>query len=180
MPCGNHRYDFRFTIPKSTPSTIFEEHGSIKYKIVVYFVRPWKRNLKFSLPFKVLHEIDLNVHPELRNQLTLNNNEMIVSIPRTGFVVFEEIPVHVIIKNLRATEIRCSLNKFVSHAFVDKCSCSSNKEFKVKIHTITKPCTNGQSDYTIMFKIPKVTTSTHDAVTDIVTVKYVLSVKAVS
>jgi hypothetical protein len=103
-------------IPADAPSSVNEEHGSVKYNVRVQYVRPWASDDEFVEGFTVVYPINLNLNPFLRNpaESTISKEfgccccelepvSFTVRIPKTGFALGEEMDLKVHINNPTST-----------------------------------------------------------------------------
>ncbi|KAB0801520.1 hypothetical protein PPYR_05874 [Photinus pyralis] len=131
IPPGHHSYPFTCVLPPSLPSSFEGDYGYVRYIIKVTFDRPWKFDHETKKAFTVLSPLDLNSNPRLKEPTRLALEKYfccfccksgpltcIISIPRTGYVSGQTIPVVLDvdnISNIEITNVQVSLRKIVTY-----------------------------------------------------------------
>ncbi|KAF5292961.1 hypothetical protein FQR65_LT11078 [Abscondita terminalis] len=149
IPVGHHSYPFTCVLPPTLPSSFEGEYGYIRYIIQITFDRPWKFDQVTKKAFTVLSPLDLNSNPRLKEpaKLTLEKYfccfccksgplTCIVSIPRTGYVSGQLLPVVMEIdniSNIEITNVQLMLRKIVTYH-----TQTPRKEIRKDIKVITE------------------------------------------
>lgn len=182
-------------LPADLPSSITENKGQIKYKTRVVFARPWSTDLNYDFEFKVIQPIDLSAdsecklpcqEEEIKNFCCLfcasENVVFSASLPKTGYIVGETIPIKAIVNNPSSVDI---LNLLVT--FIKKTTYHSQtpqEHFKEEQHVLHKIASgesikNGKREYEISFVVPQTVASTnHEDTNRVIEIDYELQVKA--
>lgn len=123
---GIHTYTFACQLPATCPSSFEGFYGYIRYLVKVELVRPWKFNQNFTRGFTVLKVLDLNYDsPLLRvpckseaqkvfccGPCKTQPLEVHVSLPQSGYVPGQAMPVSVLISNetnIKVEELKIEL-----------------------------------------------------------------------
>lgn len=61
-----YQHAFRYTIPRSAPTSVTGTYGYVQYKICVVLDMPWQQNLEFEAPITVIQPVNLNDYPILK------------------------------------------------------------------------------------------------------------------
>jgi Arrestin (or S-antigen), N-terminal domain/Arrestin (or S-antigen), C-terminal domain len=108
VPAGVHNYKFACPLPPTVPYSVDGEHGHIRYKVDANVDIPWGFDLQADKTFTVCRREDLNEFAELRLPCEVEEIQTFccwfcesdplmlkVRLPKTGYALGEEIPVHV-------------------------------------------------------------------------------------
>lgn len=127
---GAYQFNFQAILPPLLPTSFEAKHGSIRYLINVVIDRPWKFDLTYKVAFTVIKQLDLNYeNPALKipTKMEIVNTfycglcktaplYFAVSIPISGFVSGQNIPVSVEINNesrIDVEDIKITLKKII-------------------------------------------------------------------
>lgn len=127
---GSYQYNFQAALPALLPTSFEAKYGSIRYIINVVFERPWKSNITYKVGFTVLKHLDLNYeNPALKIPTKMETQKsfycgicrtnpllLMASIPMSGFVSGQGIPVSIQINNqssIDVDQLKVSLMKIV-------------------------------------------------------------------
>lgn len=118
LPTGTHKYGLSFQIPPLVPASLEACHGNVRYHVEAVLDVPWGFDKECIVGFKVLRNEDLNHYPELkfatRNEeikhfcFLCRNSEpfiMTVTLPYSGFVPGQDIPITIKYDNKSDVEI---------------------------------------------------------------------------
>uniref|UniRef100_A0A914P1N9 Arrestin C-terminal-like domain-containing protein n=1 Tax=Panagrolaimus davidi TaxID=227884 RepID=A0A914P1N9_9BILA len=118
---GQHLFPFKFEIPSNAAPNISEKHGDIVYYVKANLEFYGKKRSKVQYyGFSVCAIIDLNLSPELKLPTSVNSTKTIkncfsrsenslrvtMSLPTTGFVCGEMIPLKIDICNKTSLKIK--------------------------------------------------------------------------
>ncbi|CRK98596.1 CLUMA_CG012194, isoform A [Clunio marinus] len=129
---GTYQYNFQSVLPPLLPTSFEAKHGHIRYLVNVVIDRPWKFDLTYKLAFTVIKQLDLNYeNPALRIPTKVEKIDtffcgfcktapvyMAASIPMSGFVPGQNIPVCIEINNesrIAIDDVKVSLKKLVCY-----------------------------------------------------------------
>lgn len=106
VPRGIHRYRFSVSLPPTLPPSLKISNGGIRYTMEVVLDHPPSIDTQLILDFTVVRNDDLNLFPESKvpcvNEETktfksffrkLTELNMIVTIPQSGYVPGQNIPI---------------------------------------------------------------------------------------
>ncbi|XP_036341652.1 arrestin domain-containing protein 3-like isoform X1 [Rhagoletis pomonella] len=62
---GTYTYTFSIPLPLQCPTSCVEKYGKIAYELTLVLNRPYKFDNVFKQPLTVLHQVNLNLKPEL-------------------------------------------------------------------------------------------------------------------
>ncbi|XP_055703020.1 arrestin domain-containing protein 3-like [Phlebotomus papatasi] len=126
LPAGNHSYTFACELPYALPGSLVGAYGKITYKAKVKFDIPWAFDDKYEKEFHVIATLDLSQNVSLRMpsqvekikdycswKCTTTPAFITVTIPKSGFLVNEEIPISVRISNKSTVDIVSIQTKLV-------------------------------------------------------------------
>lgn len=118
MSAGVTSYNFACMLPPNIPSSVEGKYGNIRYSCKVVLDRPWKTDKEFRTTFTVIKNEDLNLSTSL---MIPSKTEvlrhfycccfkskpfhMTTSIPVTGFVPGQTIPVTIMLNNQSNVDI---------------------------------------------------------------------------
>lgn len=118
LPCGIHRYAFSCPLPPHLPESLDGKYGNISYTCEAMLDIPENFNEHFKTHFTVVRHDDLNESPELEIPIKSEEDHtfccfccesdpvfMTVTIPRSGYVPGQNIPVTVEYVNKSSYEI---------------------------------------------------------------------------
>jgi hypothetical protein len=119
MASGTYRYNFIYRLPDEIPGSFEYNHkNNICYRIEAVLDIPWKCDKEFKLSFIVLQNFDLNLFPVLNIRTKTeeektfcclccrsNSLTMTVSVPQTGFVAGQQIPVTIHYDNQSSVKV---------------------------------------------------------------------------
>ncbi|KAH7711156.1 Protein ARRD-7 [Aphelenchoides avenae] len=159
IPAGHREFPFSFTLPTNIPPSFEGNYGFIRYYCKATIDRPWyKFNDHAITVFGVMPRFDLNTLPDaarpMLREITKNVGVLMfkhgrvsasVTVPKTGFVPGEAMPVSFAISNTSSKEVKCLEVKLVEHvtyiAFCNgrrlKSPHESCKHGKSRVHTRT-------------------------------------------
>ncbi|CAJ0580629.1 unnamed protein product, partial [Mesorhabditis spiculigera] len=191
IPAGEHRYPFAFQLPVRCLPSYEGCYGHIRYEIRAEVDRPWKFNHKTSMPFTVVTISDLNLTPSLRTPLS--NSQCIktglplfrkghvsvkVSIPKSGFVPGESIPITLRVENSSSKDmeavdvvmnehsdfiaLRCGGDFPIESAFVHTHGGNQRRHHKRQVARMRIPLKipkHSTAEQTVNLRIPAVATS---------------------
>ncbi|XP_036225693.2 arrestin domain-containing protein 17 [Bactrocera oleae] len=129
---GIHTYTFACQLPPTCPSSFEGHYGYIRYLVKVELVRPWKFNQHFTRGFTVLKVMDLNYDSPLLRVPCKSEAQKVfccwpcktqplkmhVSLPQSGYVPGQAIPVSVLIaneSNIKVEELKIELVMLVCY-----------------------------------------------------------------
>ncbi|XP_018796257.1 PREDICTED: arrestin domain-containing protein 17-like isoform X2 [Bactrocera latifrons] len=129
---GIHTYTFACLLPNTCPSSFEGIYGYIRYLTRVELVRPWKFNQNFTRGFTVLKMTDLNYDSPLLRVPSKSEAQKVfccgpcktqplevhVSLPQSGYVPGQAIPVSVLISNetkIKVEELKIELVMLVCY-----------------------------------------------------------------
>uniref|UniRef100_A0A034WA43 Arrestin domain-containing protein 3 n=1 Tax=Bactrocera dorsalis TaxID=27457 RepID=A0A034WA43_BACDO len=129
---GIHTYTFACLLPITCPSSFEGIYGYIRYLTRVELVRPWKFNQNFTRGFTVLKMMDLNYDSPLLRVPSKSEAQKVfccgpcktqplevhVSLPQSGYVPGQVIPVSVLISNetkIKVEELKIELVMLVCY-----------------------------------------------------------------
>jgi len=131
IPPGHHSYPFTCVLPPTLPSSFEGEFGSVRYTIKVTLDRPWKFDQETKRAFTVISPVDLSYNPRLQepSRVTLEKYfccfccksgplTCVVSLPCTGYVPGQVIPIVAEVDNISNIEIinvHFALQKIVTY-----------------------------------------------------------------
>ncbi|KAH7704976.1 Protein ARRD-11, partial [Aphelenchoides avenae] len=129
IPAGHRVFPFSFTLPTNIPPSFEGNHGFIRYYCKATIDRPWyKFNDHAITVFGVMPWFDLNTLPDaarpMLREITKNVGVLMfkhgrvsasVTIPKTGFVPGEGMPVSFAISNTSSKEVKCLEVKLIEH-----------------------------------------------------------------
>lgn len=183
-----------FLIAPGAPSSVNEKYGFIRYRVRVVFDRPWKFDLDFKFEFTVIRPLDLNLDPQLRIPLQQEEiktfccifcaSEPVIltaSIPKTGFVVGQVIPVKVTVNNPTSNEIdhiEIKIIKCVAFTSQTPHHKTRHEEFLVREMFHGGSFHSCKKEYNIDMEVPFTVTSTCNPLVTVLNVSYMLKVKA--
>lgn len=116
---GSYQYNFQTALPAMLPTSFEAKHGSIRYIINVVVERPWKSNITYKVGFTVLKHLDLNYeNPALKIPTKMEDQKsfycgicrtnpllLMASIPMSGYVSGQTIPVSIHINNQSSIDV---------------------------------------------------------------------------
>jgi len=128
LPAGAHTYPFTCALPPQLPSSFEGEHGHIRYTVKVTLDRPWKFDQDSKLAFTVISPLDLNKMEKARDphKLVMEKSfwccccatpplAIVVSLPVTGFVSGQAIPLLAEVDNQSSIEVEKVKFQFRKH-----------------------------------------------------------------
>ncbi|KAF2885772.1 hypothetical protein ILUMI_20407 [Ignelater luminosus] len=149
IPPGQHTYPFTCVLPPTLPSSFEGEFGYVRYIIKVTLDRPWKFDQEAKRAFTVLSPVDLNVNSRLKDPARITLEKFfcccwcksgpltcVISIPCTGYVPGQVIPVVAEVDNISNVEIlgvQFTLQKIVTYH-----SQTPRREVKKDLKIITE------------------------------------------
>ncbi|KRT81933.1 hypothetical protein AMK59_5013 [Oryctes borbonicus] len=118
LPSGKHIYPFTCVLPPTLPSSFEGQYGHVRYTVKVVLDRPWKFDQETKAAFTVLSPFDLNMNPSLKDPVKITLEKFfcccwcksgpltcVVSIPKSGYVPGEIVPVIAEVDNISNVEI---------------------------------------------------------------------------
>lgn len=118
LPSGIHRYAFSCPLSPLLPQSLDGKFGNISYTCEAMLDVPWNFNEQFKTDFTVVRHDDLNESPDLKIPIKSEEDHtfccfcfesdpvfMTVTIPRSGYVPGQNIPVTVEYVNKSSYEI---------------------------------------------------------------------------
>ncbi|GJQ68172.1 hypothetical protein Trydic_g10736 [Trypoxylus dichotomus] len=118
LPAGNHIFPFTCVLPPTLPSSFEGQYGHIRYTVKVVLDRPWKFDQETKAAFTVLSPFDLNTNTSLKEPVKITLEKYfcccwcksgpltcVVSIPKSGYVPGEIIPIIAEVDNISNVEI---------------------------------------------------------------------------
>jgi hypothetical protein len=189
---GKRTWNFKTDLPFELPSSTTEKYGSIAYKVVVTFERPWKFNLEHIEEFTVIKPLALS--PALKNPteqdirrtfmtgvLETKPIKATIFLPATGFIPGETINIKVDLVNptyYDVKHLRVSLIKVTDHKSQTPYQQTEQTRTKLEKVTAGQPFCNGTRKYEINFHIPEnVVPTITDKNCPILNVSYLIRVK---
>ncbi|XP_015524636.1 arrestin domain-containing protein 17 [Neodiprion lecontei] len=118
LPAGHLVYPFSIQLPMGLPNSFEHKIGHIRYTIKATFDRPWKFDHEVKAAFTIVSAYNLNERPQAALSIHGNmqksfccfcmgkgNLSAIISIPSSGFVPGQIIPVTVECENNSTVEV---------------------------------------------------------------------------
>ncbi|XP_046738159.1 arrestin domain-containing protein 17-like [Diprion similis] len=118
LPAGHLVYPFSIQLPMGLPNSFEHNIGHIRYTIKATFDRPWKFDHEVKAAFTIVSTYDLNGRPQaalsIQGDMQKNfccfcvgkgNLSAVISIPSSGFVPGQIIPVTVECENNSTVEV---------------------------------------------------------------------------
>jgi hypothetical protein len=128
LPAGVHSYPFSCALPPQLPSSFEDTLGHIRYTIKVTLDRPWKFDQDSKLAFTVISPVDLNLMEKANEPFKLAIDKtfccwccasaplsVVVSIPVTGFVSGQTIPILAEVDNQSNVDVEKLKFQFRKH-----------------------------------------------------------------
>lgn len=128
LPAGVHSFPFTCALPPQLPSSFEGEFGYVRYTIKVTLDRPWKFDQDTKMAFTVISPVDLNMMEKAREPFKLPMEKtfccwccasqplsVIVSIPVTGYVSGQSIPIIAEIDNQSNVDLEKVKFQFRKH-----------------------------------------------------------------
>lgn len=145
LPAGAHTFPFTCALPPQLPCSFEGEYGYIRYTIKVTLERPWKFDQDTKMAFTVISPVDLNQMEKAREPFKLAMDKtfccwccaskplsIIVSIPVTGYVSGQTIPILAEIDNQSNVDVEKVKFQFRKHlAFHTSAPRTTKKDVKV-------------------------------------------------
>lgn len=192
MKPGRHTYNFKFQVPLEAPSSVNESNGSIHYKVRVYFENPWKSDLEFKSDFVVIHPIDFNFDPpakipvqqeEIKQYCCLfcvsDPVVLTATIPQSGYVVGEKIPIKITINNpsnVKISQVELKLKKHIRYKSQQKKTKSEEVELCKMCHGST--FSRDKREYNIKMEVPFAVPTIDNPLVTVFNIHYELTIKA--
>lgn len=194
LPPGEHVYNFSTTLPPYIPPSFESKDGHIRYTLKVKVHGPHDSDHEIGSIFTVLSHVDLNKDLTLKEPASRMGEKtlcclccasgpltLVASVPSTGFVCGQDIPITVEIENgtnKKVKDVICSLIQSV-------CFTAGTPEIMTKtttdtIKSIIFEPVDVHDSKTLMkkLKIPTLPPSKLDYC-DIIDIKYSLDIEAV-
>lgn len=193
LAAGRHTFNFMFLLAEGAPSSVELNNAHIRYRIRVICDRPWKFDLKYEFAFTVIRPINLNLDPQLKMPmqhdevktfccLFCKSNPILitVSIPQTGFVVGQAIPIKVSINNQTSYEIRhveFIITKYFT--YTSQTPYCKTKFDEVRLHKMFHGSSfhSCNKEYDVDLEVPFTDPSTCNPLVSVLNIHYKLSVK---
>lgn len=112
LPAGKHSYPFTCALPPTLPSSFEGEHGHVRYTVNITLDRPWKFDQNTKVAFTIVSAVDLNLNQRVKEPIKQELTKkfccfccesgplsMTVSLPCTGFVSGQIIPITLDVDN---------------------------------------------------------------------------------
>lgn len=177
LPPGQQSYPFNIQLPMNLPSSFEHEYGYVRYTVKAIFDRPWKFDHEVKAAFTVLSTYDLNRRAEasltIREEMDKDfcclcicptgSMDAVISIPYSGYVPGQSIPVTVECNNesnIEVEKIKVQLKqKLKFHATVPRWADKEEEEI-IKEEKCMAPFTgNSENHVTLYLKVPPVAPS---------------------
>uniref|UniRef100_A0A914V579 Arrestin C-terminal-like domain-containing protein n=1 Tax=Plectus sambesii TaxID=2011161 RepID=A0A914V579_9BILA len=118
LPPGKHGYPFRCAIGTNCPSSFEGEYGSVRYATRVVLATSEDPSVTLVVPFTVLARVNLGNMPSAKRPIEAKDNtdftcccvpfgrvKTTINLPRSGFLIGEEVPIRMRISNESRTKI---------------------------------------------------------------------------
>lgn len=170
LPVVVRSFRFEQTLPPILPQSMEGLYGSIKYEVGVELIRPWKFNLRKSLPFEVVHRLNLNLYPQFNQPMEIVRTHfsafdciapkpltMKVRLSKTGLAVGETNNVYFELINQSSTKIISTRLKILK---IDTFGNFKSSKSEVLKYTVSSWCfpgvnINSEASFNAEFKIPE-------------------------
>ncbi|KAF5285217.1 hypothetical protein FQR65_LT13332 [Abscondita terminalis] len=171
---GRQVYDISYKLPDVLPSSYKGPHnwGSVQYTVKAVVDRGWKLNNKAVAAFTVTSPLDLNYVPGIREPVHISVDKVLCSwrctrkdalmfkfsLPSTGFVPGQDVPIGVSIQNLTNTSVEAVKFEIKQEAqFMAKTPCTS---YKHKNEIVASGLSggvgaHGEKSFTTLLNIPR-------------------------
>ncbi|XP_044727911.1 arrestin domain-containing protein 17-like [Chrysoperla carnea] len=123
LSTGTHSYPFSCELPTTLPSSFEGLHGHIRYTAKVTLDRPWKFDQEYKTAFTVVSTVDLNLNSLVKTPVdksfektfgcswfgwccATGSFKLTGSLPYTGYVSGQEIPLSINYINNSSVEIQ--------------------------------------------------------------------------
>ncbi|XP_067010452.2 arrestin domain-containing protein 3 [Anabrus simplex] len=129
LQAGDHMYNFSMQLPTILPSSFEGRYGSVRYSLQASLICLGQNNHHAKVYFTILTELDLNQVVGVRDPVQVVKDKFlcccccksgpitaVVSMPASGFVPGQQIPVTVEVDNVTnktLSSVMCSLQKVV-------------------------------------------------------------------
>lgn len=176
LPAGTHTYTFACALPPQLPTSFEGTYGQIRYTARVILERPWKFDQTYKVAFTVLKELDLNREsPLLRvpTQMEYMRSfccwpcrsgplSMVATLPQSGFVPGQTVPVSVSIVN--ASNVTIDYVRFTLRKTIAYHSQAPSFKTKLEVETIQEQRVGGvaalaNAEYAARLVVPPVPAS---------------------
>lgn len=193
LPAGDLCYPFATHLPPNLPSSFEGEHGHIRYTVKATLDRPWKFDQEAKAAFTVISPLDLNTHPTAKEPVRKEVSKhfgfccwssgpltMTVSLPVSGYVPGQDIPISVDVENnsdVPIREVKCTLRKLLTFTVTSPHKSTKKDNITIGELVLGSVEPHGTSSWTQVLKVPPLPPSNLNNCS-IIDLDYDLKVKA--
>ncbi|GFG34867.1 hypothetical protein Cfor_10395 [Coptotermes formosanus] len=170
LPAGDLCYPFATHLPPNLPSSFEGEHGHVRYTVKATLDRPWKFDQETKAAFTVISPLDLNTHPTAKEPVRKEVSKhfgfccwssgpltITVSLPVSGYVPGQDIPVSVDVENnsdVPIREVKCTLRKLLTFTVTSPNKSTKKDNITIGELVLGSVEPHGTSSWTQVLKVP--------------------------
>ncbi|KDR23481.1 arrestin domain-containing protein 17-like [Zootermopsis nevadensis] len=193
LPAGDLCYPFATHLPPNLPSSFEGEHGHVRYTVKAILDRPWKFDQEAKAAFTVISPLDLNTHQTAKEPVKKEVSKhfgfccwssgpltMTLSLPVSGYVPGQDIPITVDVENnsdVPIREVKCTLRKLLTFTVTSPHKSTKKDDINIGELVLGTVEPHGTSNWTQVLKVPPLPPSNLNNCS-IIDLDYDLKVKA--
>jgi Arrestin (or S-antigen), N-terminal domain/Arrestin (or S-antigen), C-terminal domain len=195
---GTHHYSFAFRMPTNLPASFEASHGYVRFKVMAVLDASGGQDKESSSEFTVFSSDDLRLDPTLRIPKSIAESKRFrsfrsfyiisdpaittVTVPQTGFVPGQIVPVEIVHKNASSNDISATKVSIWRHIrFNGDIPQSGTKlECELIVEGQTGGCRRGEEKlYQCNLMLPSTLLKSNHEICRVVQVSYELGVESI-